>query len=483
MLVCDNSVCESCQEYLLSTSNCRKAKERRQSRPAHVNAPVSKTDPERIKLTLQGQRLRCAELERQLNEMRVELEKTNIEVDHELSNDFSKILNSANDADITPFMKLFWEQQKKLFSGSSKGVRYHPMIIRFCLSLAAKSPSCYEELRNSKVLILPSQRRLKDYRNAIRPQRGFNDKVIEELKSLTNSYFDVQRYVVLLFDEMKVQSNLVLDKGTGELIGFTDLGDLDLNFAVLDKTDEIATHALAFIVRGVSTQLKFCLAHFSTNGVTASQLMPIFWEAVCILETFCNLWVICTTSDGASPNRRFYRLHKSMDGDADTDVCYRTINLYAPHRFIYFISDAPHLIKTTRNCLYHSGSGTCTRYMWNDGQFILFQHIAQLYYQDIDNGLKLLPKLTYEHINLSSYSIMRVNLAAQVLSSSVAKVLRAFGPPEAAGTSKLCEMVDNFFDCLNVRSLTESQKKRKPFLAPYRSIDVERYIYLNITQL
>ena len=59
---------------------------------------------------------------------------------------------------------------------------------------------------------------------------------------------------------MKVQSNLVLDKGTGELIGFTDLGDLDLNFAVLDKTDEIATHALAFIVRGLSTQLKFCLA-------------------------------------------------------------------------------------------------------------------------------------------------------------------------------------------------------------------------------
>lgn len=185
--------------------------------------------------------------------------------------------------------------------------------------------------------ILPSQRRLKDYGNAIRPQRGFNYEVIEELKSLTNSYFDVQRYVVLLFDEMKLQSNLVLDKVTGKLIGFTDLGDLDLNFAVLDRTDEIATHALAFIVRGVSTQLKFCLAHFSTNGVTAAQLRPIFWEAVRILETSCNLWVICTTSDGASLNRRFYRLHRSMDGDADTDVCCRTMNLYAPHRFILFL--------------------------------------------------------------------------------------------------------------------------------------------------
>jgi len=132
--------------------------------------------------------------------MPAELEKANVEVDHELSNDFSKILNSADDAEITPFMKLFWEQQKKLFSRSSTGVRYHPMIIRFCLSLAAKSPSCYEELRNSKVLILPSQRRLKDYRNAIRPQRGFNQQIVEELKSLTESYFDVQRYVVLLFD-------------------------------------------------------------------------------------------------------------------------------------------------------------------------------------------------------------------------------------------------------------------------------------------
>ena len=288
--------------------------------------------------------------------------------------------------------------------------------------------------------MLPSQRRLKDYRNAIRPQRGFQEEVVKELNDITSSYFDVQRYVVLLFDEMKVMSNLVLDKNTGELIGFTDLGHLELNFAVLEISDEIATHALAFLVRGVCTELKFCLAHFATTGVTAVQLMPLFWEAVCILETTCNLWVIATTCDGASPNRRFFRLHKQLDGD-DGDLCYRTLNLYAPHRFIYFFSDAPHLIKTTRNCLLHSGSGTCTRYMWNNGHYILWSHIAQMFYQDIDNGLKLLPRLTYDHINLNSYSVMRVNLAAQVLSSSVAAVLKSFGPAEAAATAKLCEMV------------------------------------------
>ncbi|XP_022793325.1 uncharacterized protein LOC111332285 [Stylophora pistillata] len=75
-------------------------------------------------------------------------------------------------------------------------------------------------------------------------------------------------------------------------------------------------------------------------------------------------------------------MHKALDGNADGDVCYRTINLYATHRFIYFFSDAPHLVKTTRNCLYSSGHGSCTRYMWNDGHFILWQHIAHLFYQD-----------------------------------------------------------------------------------------------------
>ena len=468
--------CSVCTTYAACIDSAKKAKQCRSSKSALLNAPVSKTHPERIKLTLQEQRLKCAQLEQALSEMRAELQKSSMEINNDLNNDFMQILNSAG-TKITPFMKLFWEEQKKLFNRSSSGVRYHPMIIRFCLSLAAKSPSCYEELRNSGVLVLPSQRRLKDYRNAIKPKRGFQKEVIEVLKSETSSYFNVERYIVLLFDEMKVMSNLVLDKMTGELIGFTDLGDPELNFAALEKADTIASHALAFLVRGMCTELKFGLAHFATTGITAAQLIPLFWEAVCILETSCNLWVVAATSDGASPNRRFYRLHKELDGGADSDLCYRTVNLYAPHRFIYFFSDAPHLVKTTRNCLKSSGSGTCTRYMWDSGHYILWQHITDIFFQDVDNGLKLLPGLTYEHINLNAYSVMQVNLAAQVLSASVSSVLRAFGPPEAAGTARLCEMVDQFFDCLNVRSLTEHQRKRKPFLAPYRSVQDGRYVW------
>ena len=258
--------------------------------------------------------------------------------------------------------------------------RFHPMIIRFCLSLAAKSSSCYEELRNSGLLVLPSQRTLRDYRNFVKPKPGYNKDVITELVELTKSYSDIQRYVVLLFDEMKIRSNLVFDKITGQLIGFTDLGDPTINYATLEKQDELASHVLVFLIRGLTTNLKFSFAYFATNGITSVQIMPLFWEGVFILEKTCKLWVIATTSDGASPNRKFYRMHKELDGDSLADVCFRTINIYAKHRFIYFISDPPHLLKTARNCLYHSGNGRQTRYMWNNEKYLLWQHISHVFY-------------------------------------------------------------------------------------------------------
>ena len=146
-----------------------------------------------------------------------------MEIDHELSNDLAGIMTKAG-SKVTPFTNLFWQQQQKLFGSKATGVRYHPMIIRFCLSLAAKSPSCYEELCNSKVLVLPSQHRLRDYHNAIKPKRGFQAEVVTELENMTEQYFDMQRYVIILFDEMKVSANLVFEKVTGELIGFTDSG-------------------------------------------------------------------------------------------------------------------------------------------------------------------------------------------------------------------------------------------------------------------
>ena len=185
--------------------------------------------------------------------MAIELKKLSFSVDHELSGDLIQTFSKADRSNVTDFIKFFWQQQQKLFSCSVKCVRFHPLIIRFCLSLAVKSASCYEELRNRGILRLPNQRTLRDYRNFVKPKPGFNKLVIDELVGLMKSYPNTQSYIVLLFDEMKMRFNLVFDKNTGEVIGFTDLGDSTINYASFEKQDQLASHVLAVLIRGQLT--------------------------------------------------------------------------------------------------------------------------------------------------------------------------------------------------------------------------------------
>ena len=77
---------------------------------------------------------------------------------------------------------------------------------------------------------------------------------------------------------------------------------------------------LVFLVKSVVNSLSYSLATFATTGITSYQIFPLFWKAVNILENI-NLKVIAATADGASPNRKFFRMHKFLDGDAEKS-CY-----------------------------------------------------------------------------------------------------------------------------------------------------------------
>ena len=113
--------------------------------------------------------------------------------------------------------------------------------------------------------------------------------------------------------------------------------------------------------------------------------------------------------------------------------------------------------------------------MWNNGNFLTWNHISKLFYDDLDGGLHLVPKISNDHISLTPFSVMNVRLAAKALSESVFQALQSFGPPEAIGTAIYCRM---FFDCMNVRNSVEAVTKAKPFLKPYKNVDDERFTWL-----
>ena len=104
------------------------------------------------------------------------------------------------------------------------------MIIQFCLSLAANSKSVYDDIRydeesDTGILILPSRRHLRNYAKYIRPERDFNKNIINELKNKIKNFLRNEKFFVILMDEMKMQSNLVWGRHTGELIVYVALGD------------------------------------------------------------------------------------------------------------------------------------------------------------------------------------------------------------------------------------------------------------------
>ena len=101
--------------------------------------------------------------------------------------------------------------------------------------------------------------------------------------------------------------------------------------------------------------------------------------------------VVAVTADGASPNRKVFHMHSmsnastdDVDDEDDMDhandkddtndtgdtenkddgLCYKSCNPYTNEkRSVFFFSDVPHLMKTTRNCWSHS-SKQGSRNLW-----------------------------------------------------------------------------------------------------------------------
>lgn len=79
------------------------------------------------------------------------------------------------------------------------------------------------------------------------------------------------RNVTVAFDEMKVHEDLVFEK-SGKVVGFVDTGEINNKLRSLEQSckgvehDEIATHVLTLMVRGIFMKLQFPYAQFPTTG-------------------------------------------------------------------------------------------------------------------------------------------------------------------------------------------------------------------------
>ena len=158
---------------------------------------------------------------------------------------------------------------------------------------------------------------------------------------------------------MYIREDLVYDKHQSKVVGFVSLGEVDKQLSALEVDSSlsppaVATRVMTLMVRGIFSELHFPLANFPTAGIKASVLHDIMWEATEHLER-SDFIVTFQTGDGGSPHRKYFKLHGEF---------HKALNAYSPEeKWLFFFSDVPHLIKTARNCLSHSGYNR-TRLLW-----------------------------------------------------------------------------------------------------------------------
>ena len=118
-------------------------------------------------------------------------------------------------------------------------LRWHPALIKWCLNLKLLSSSAYHALRSSGVLVLPSERTLRDYTHWMKSDAGFNDTVDRELlkEAKIETAWDFQRHVCLVFDEVKIKEDLVYDKHSCQIIGFVNLGQVNNQLLELERSE------------------------------------------------------------------------------------------------------------------------------------------------------------------------------------------------------------------------------------------------------
>jgi len=106
---------------------------------------------------------------------------------------------------------------------------------------------------------------------------------------------------------------------------------------------------MMFMVKGLLHKFDYPYAQFACEKLSGDQIFDPMWEAIARLER-SGFIVLALCCDGASPNRRLWKLHSE-----GKELVYRIPNVFASEgeRFLYLISDPPHLIKTIRNSWYN----------------------------------------------------------------------------------------------------------------------------------
>ncbi len=279
-------------------------------------------------------------------------------------------------------------QQLKAHGRISAGYRWSDEIKSIGLQLKNDSSKAYRILR--KIFRLPSIRTLNKVLYRIDKRPGFHPAVFRALNEKAKSLNNIDKVVVMAFDEMSLSENLSYDQTRDELEGFEDIETA--------KSQLLANHASVVMIRSISKTWKQPVGYFLTHSTMPAQVIKEkIIEGIRKVHS-SGLEVKVIVLDQGSNNRAAYHVL-----GVTTDKPYFDVD----GRRIMAFYDPPHLMKNVRNGWRRKG-------FFVEKEEVKWSHLAELYQIDSAEPIKMVPKLSRKHLDLPMFSTMSVTLATQV---------------------------------------------------------------------
>ncbi|GFN85680.1 transposable element p transposase [Plakobranchus ocellatus] len=220
---------------------------------------------------------------------------------------------------------------------------------------------------------------------------------------------------------------------------------------ICGRTEKPANHATVFIARGLISKWKQPFGYFLSHSTIKPMILHrVLMAAIEKLKSL-DLTVKTVICDQGSNN---FSVFKTPGVTSDKPYFIHSDSE------ILVMFDPPHLLKNIRNnLLKHS-------FFTTDG-VVSWKVIKDFYAKDQTFPLIMAPKLTKKHIEVPVFSKLRVNLAAQVLSHSVATGIAflcqtGIFPASYMATSNFVQRFDSLFNIFNVTG----GRSKAPFKHP-----------------
>lgn len=314
---------------------------------------------------------------------------------------------------MSPAARTLFLMQIKQFAKKPEGRRFTLDEKILCLSLYKPCPKAYRLL--GQMCVLPKRRTLEKLLRKINLQSGINEILFQHLNKKVEKMSARHKYCCIMFDEMAIAPNLSYDKTNDIIHGFVDNGE--------ERLRTFCDHVCVFMIRGILKKYKQPVAYSFCKGSTKSKDLSKQLKIIIKKLCDCGLKVVATVCDQGTSNMAALNIlmNETRQNYLKSGKNYTGGFFELNSTKIYPVYDPPHLMKGIRNNLL-----TKNLEFKEDGKTKLasWSHIEALYNRGPGyKGVKLVNKLTAQHVIPKFIPKMRVKHCTQVFSEGVGRTM------------------------------------------------------------